>query len=161
MLQVGQRSAEQEHLRGRVGKVNILRDQYRIGPAANQVARQFKGLGIGSFVAEGPGVGKHGGIEASGHLGCDVDAGRAGQLVDQLRNRAGAAVDPVHVGECTAAGVVVDIDQETVLQSFQPGARNPVTFQQNDCVVVALHAAPVPNQRRRRAATGRCREPGR
>ncbi len=148
MVQVGQRGAEQEHLRRRVGEVNILRDKDRVGSVANQVAREFKGVGVGSLVAEGAGVGKHGGVEAGGHLRRNRDAGRAGELVDHLCDGAGAAVDPVHVGESTAAGVVVDIDQEPVLQPIKARCVDAIALQQDDGVVVAFDPVPVPNLRR-------------
>ncbi len=147
------------HLGRRVGEVNILSYLYRVGSMANQVARELKGVGVGTLVGEGSGVGKHGGIEAGGHLARNVDAGGADELVDQLRDGAGAAVDPVHVGKGAAAGVVVDIDQKAVFQAIEAAARDAITLQQDHGVVVAFYPAPVPHQRRAGQGTVNARHP--
>src|ERR1700733_5612429 len=107
------------HLGRRVREVDVSGDLYRVGSVTNQVACEFKGVGVGSLVGEGAGVGKHGGIEAGGHLARNVDAGGADELIDQLRDGACTAVDPVYVGKSAAAGVVVDIDQEAVVQAIE------------------------------------------
>src|SRR5271170_7351845 len=117
------------HLGRRIREVNISRYLHRICSLENQVARELKGVCVSTLVAERSSVGKHTGIEAGGHLARNVDAGGADELVDQLRDRTGAAVDPVHVGKGAAAGVVVDIDQEAVFQAIEAAARDAITLQ--------------------------------
>src|ERR1700733_8999147 len=119
------------HLGRGVGEVDVSSDLYRVGSMANQVAGEFKGMGVGARVGEGSGVGKHGCIEAGGHLAGNFDAGGADEVGDQLRDSAGAAVDPVYVGKSTAAGVVVDVDQEAVVQAIEAAARDAITLQQD------------------------------
>src|SRR5450631_3959782 len=131
------------HLGRRVGEVDVSSYLYRVGSMENQVACELKGMGVGTFVGEGSGVGKHGGIEAGGHLPRNVDAGGPDELIDQLRDSACTAVDPVYVGKSAPAGVVVDIDQEAVFQAIEPAARDAITLQQDDGVVVAFYTAPV------------------
>src|SRR5712675_1349144 len=129
------------HLGRRIREVNVSRNLHRICSLANQVARKLKGVGVGTLVGEGSGVGKHGGVEAGGHLTRNLDAGGADELVDQLRDGTGAAVDPVHVGKGAAAGVVVDIDQEAVFQAIEAAARDAVTLQQDNRIVIAFYPA--------------------
>ena len=60
--------------------------------------------------------------------------------MNHLSHAGGTAVDPVDVAEVAPRGVVIDIDVEERFQPAQPGALQPVAFEQDHRVVRSVDA---------------------
>src|SRR5258708_39371644 len=86
---------------------------------------------------ERAGIGHQRGVETSRHLGRKLHAGFAAQAENHLSGSYSLRIDPVDVGERTAADVVIDTDQKTIFESFEAGAMNAVALQNNGRFVTA------------------------
>src|ERR1700736_3407672 len=95
------------------------------------MVHQSEGVCCGAGVGEGAGIGEDRGVETGGHGGRDIDLGGDGDAVDHSGDGAGVLVDPVDGSEGAAAGVVVDVDEGTAFEAEEPGAGDPVAFEQD------------------------------
>ena len=80
---------------------------------------------------ERPGIGHQRGVKAGRHFRREWRPSFARQTKHHFSRGYGMRIDPVHVRERASANMVIDTDQETVFQSFQPGAVDTVALQNN------------------------------
>jgi hypothetical protein len=104
--------AEETDLAGGVGEIDGLCDAVGIGSTFDEVACEAESGGVGGGVGESAGVGEDCGIEAVGDGGRDGVSGEDGEVVEHGSDGAGGGVDPVEVGEVSAALVVVDVEED-------------------------------------------------
>ncbi len=130
-LEVGESCAEQADLAGRIGEVDVTGDLAGVCAAGGEVVGEGEGFGVGAGVGEGACVGEDGGVEAGGHAGGDLDVGGYGDAVDHGGDGAGVLVDPVEIGEVAAAGVMVDVDEATVIEAEESGALDAVALEED------------------------------
>ncbi len=94
---------------------------------------------IRTFEHERAGIGEHGGIKTSRDFRRNLDARLPRQAVHQLRGGYGLGINPVHIGKCAAALVMVNVNQEPAFEAFEAGALNAVTFEQDGGIIISVH----------------------
>ncbi len=95
----------------------------------------MKSVLVGAFEHERSRVGHERGVEASGNIAIHRDAGKAGKTENELGGGHHRRIDPVDVGEIAAAGVMVNVDEETVFEALEQRAPDSVAFEQDDSIV--------------------------
>jgi len=134
-MQVGERGAEQPHLGGGMPKINMARAMRGVRSGEHEFARHGKGVLVGAFEHERARVSHERGVEAGGNVAIDGDARKAGKTENKLGGGHHGGIDPVDVGKIAAAGVMVNVDEETFFQTFEKRAPDAVALQQDDSIV--------------------------
>ena len=113
-------------------------DLHRIRARLHQRLRQREGALAGAGIAERTGIRKHCGIETGGDLGRDRGPGGERQPINEFGGSARRGIDPVHVGKRAAAGVVIDVDEELLLQTAKMGALYAIALQHDGGLVMPV-----------------------
>ncbi len=83
----------------------------------------------GAGEAERTRVGQNRRVQAGCDFRRNLHSGLARQAEDHFGSGAGIGINPVHVGEGTRRGVVVDVDEVVLLQAGEPGAGYAIALQ--------------------------------
>src|SRR5438105_15146079 len=68
----------------------------------------------------------------------DGDPGLTSQAKNHFAGCTRCGINPVDMCERTTAYVMVDADQEALLETFEPGALDAVTLQNNGCFILPV-----------------------
>src|SRR5262249_27324541 len=138
-LQSRKCESQQAQLCSRMSEVNWPRAPRRIGPRKHQLPCQLEGVLIDAFEHESASICQNSGVEADRDRRRDLNSGLLCQLIDQFPGGNRLRLDPIHVREVLAAKVMIDVDQEAILEPFEPRALNAVAFEQDRGIVIAIH----------------------
>ena len=130
-VEIGKGDAEEADFAGWIGEVDVSGDLAWVGSVGGEVVDEGEGVGGGAGVGEGSRVGEDGGVKTGGHRGCDADSGRDSDAVDHGGDSAGMLIDPVDGAEGSAAGVMVNVDEDAVFEAEKSGAGDTVALEQD------------------------------